>query len=130
MMERRDDIGPTTMHRVEASSSLLYGGTTVDDLQHSCLRFCAWTVGSTVPKQFECTSLPAGLSLFTSQRFGDPGYAQLALSAPSSLFEGAEDGSEIGAFSSEQGALKEESLLIKLQEYMPVGLSPVIIYVT
>jgi hypothetical protein len=129
MMQTSTILGPITVQRLEASTCILYGTATVTDLQHSCLRFCAWTQGSTVPKQYESPMLPT-LSIFNSTSFGDPTYAQLALSAPSFLFTGAESGSEIGAFSRENGAIKEEGLLLKLQEYMPVGLTPVIIYVT
>jgi hypothetical protein len=43
---------------------------------------------------------------------------------------GAEDGSEMGAFAREMNAIKERSLLIKFQEFMPAELAPVVIYVT
>jgi hypothetical protein len=42
----------------------------------------------------------------------------------------AEDGAEMGAFWRDKNSIKERSLLIKYQEYMPIGLAPVLIYVT
>ena len=82
--------------------------------------------------------------MFTSTDFGHPGYAQLLQTADSAIrppvhptgapqntiSEGAEDGSEIGAFAREKNPIKERSLLIKYQEFMPVGLIPVVIYAT
>ena len=43
---------------------------------------------------------------------------------------GAQDGSEMGAFARDKNPIKERSILIKYQEYMPLGLVPVIIDVT
>ena len=43
---------------------------------------------------------------------------------------GAETGSEMGAFSSGLAPIKEQGLLFKYAEYMPLGLTPVIVHVT
>ena len=78
-------------------------------------------------------------ALFTSTLFGQPGYAQLLETvdaavlpgqANSTINEGAEDGSEMGAFAREKHPIKERSLRIKYEEFMPIGLIPVIIHVT
>jgi len=50
--------------------------------------------------------------------------------APATISAGAKDGSEMGAFAGQGNPIKERSLLIKYQEYMPLGLTPVIIHVT
>ena len=42
---------------------------------------------------------------------------------------GAENGSEMGAFAREMRPIKESSILIKYQEYMPLGLTPILIRV-
>jgi hypothetical protein len=42
----------------------------------------------------------------------------------STILEGGEDGSELGAFARERNAVKERSLLIKYQEYLPLGIEP------
>ena len=67
---------------------------------------------------------------FTSTRYGDPGYAQLRLSIPSQIFRGAADESEMGAFCHLKQAQREINLRIRLEEYLPFGLEPGIIYVT
>ncbi|MGH7944568.1 MAG: hypothetical protein ACREF9_06130 [Opitutaceae bacterium] len=67
---------------------------------------------------------------FTSIHYGDPGYAQLHLNCPVEIRTGAEDGSEIGAFSHLKQPQREANLRIRLEEYLPVGLDPGVIYVT
>jgi hypothetical protein len=36
----------------------------------------------------------------------------------------------MGAFANEKNAVKDRAILAKFQEYMPLGLTPVIIHVT
>jgi hypothetical protein len=36
----------------------------------------------------------------------------------------------MGVFSRDKNPIKEHSLLIEYQEYMPIGLTPVLIYMT
>jgi hypothetical protein len=67
---------------------------------------------------------------FTTQRYGQPAYAQLHLGAPREIRTGAEDGSEMGAFSHLKHPERESNLRIRLQEYLPFGLDAGIIYVT
>ena len=47
---------------------------------------------------------------------------------PPSILTGSHDGSEMGVFCRDGAAVKDRSLLIKLQEYLPVGLSPVLLH--
>ncbi len=78
--------------------------------QASCLRFSAVSPGGSLPRLFEVFGPPrasefiAGTPIvpafFTSLRFGDPGYAQLSVVAPLEIAQGAENGSEMGSFSS------------------------------
>jgi hypothetical protein len=46
------------------------------------------------------------------------------------ITQGATDGSEMGTYSRDKNPIKARALLIKFQEYMPVGLVPVPIAVT
>ena len=71
-----------------------------------------------------------GAPLFTSTAFGEPGYGQLLEAADRAIAggpagvtitAGAESGSEMGAFSSGLAPIKENGLLIKYGEYMPLG---------
>jgi hypothetical protein len=91
-----------------------------------------------LPRQYESVTIPAQASIFTSRAFGQPGYGQLLASADAAILtpaggtirEGAQDGSEMGAFAREKNPIKERSILIKYQEYMPLGLAPVLVRVT
>jgi hypothetical protein len=67
---------------------------------------------------------------FTSIHYDDPGYAQLHLNCPVEIRTGAEDGSEMGVFSHLKQPQRETNLRIRLEEYLPFGLDPGIIYVT
>lgn len=67
---------------------------------------------------------------FTSERYGDPAYAQLHLTCPMRIHTGAEDGSEMGAFCHLKQPQRETNLRTRLEEYLSFGLEPGIIYVT
>jgi hypothetical protein len=95
-----------------------------------------------LPEKYESVSMPSQAFLFTSTDFGNPGYCQLLPTADTSILKGAngtvqntistgaQDGSEMGAFARERNAIKERGLLIKFQEFMPIGLVPIIVYAT
>lgn len=67
---------------------------------------------------------------FTSNNYGKPGYAQLRITSPIQIRTGAEDGSEMGVFCYLKQPQRETNLRIRLDEYLPFGLVPGIIYVT
>jgi hypothetical protein len=79
-----------------------------------------------LPRQFEVASLHAhrSESLFRSRRFGDAGFAQLSETAPDTIARGAENGSEIGVWSSLLTPIKLDDLKAKVLEFMPFGLIP------
>jgi hypothetical protein len=67
---------------------------------------------------------------FTSTLYGDPAYSQLHLACVRQIQTGAEDGSEMGAFCHLKQPQREANLRLRLEEYLPFGLEPGIIYVT
>ena len=67
---------------------------------------------------------------FTSIKFGDPGYMQLAGTCPLQIKTGAENGSEMGVFCFLKQPQREKNLQIALSEYLPIGLQAGVIYVT
>lgn len=123
-------LGPVLTHRIDVDTSILHDEASAEDAQHGCVRFSAWVTGSALPRKYESVELSPAARLFVSRRFGDGGYAQLSASAGPEISEGAEDGSEMGVFCREKTAIKRRSILVKYQEYMPVGLAPVVIEVT
>ena len=132
-------LGRIAAHRLFASDSVLRGFAAIDDVQDGFVRFSAYASGSAIPRPYESASIPPGAPIFTSDSYGQPGYAQLLETADAaivggatgvSISSGAETGSEMGAFSADLNPLKEQGLLVKYAEYMPLGLTPVIIHVT
>jgi hypothetical protein len=73
---------------------------------------------------------PHALPHFTSQRFGDPGYAQLRSTTDKAIREGASDGGEIGVMHPLYQPQRETNLRIRLDEYLRFGLHAGIFYVT
>src|SRR5262249_54426738 len=130
VLSRCTVLGTAKVHRLDASECILHDATTVDDTQHGCVRFSAWLSGSVLPRKYESVMLAPSAGLFSSQDFGRPDFAQLLATAGGEVTAGAEDGSEMGAFAREKSAIKERSLLIKYQEYLPLGLQPAVIYMT
>jgi hypothetical protein len=132
-------LGPAYVHQLEASECILDDVVTVENYQNGCVRFSAWSSGSVIPRQYESVQIAAAAPLFVSREFGQPGYAQLldgvddqilSGATGATISQGAQDGSEMGVFASQKNPIKERSILIKYQEYMPLGLNPVIIHVT
>lgn len=132
-------LGRGYLHRLEASECILDDVLLVEDVQQGCVRFSAWATGSRLPRPYESVEIPARGPLFAGRFFGQPDYALLRLTADTAILggaegatirEGAQNGSEMGAFNREQAAVKVRSLLIKLDEYMPLGLAPVVVHVT
>jgi hypothetical protein len=67
---------------------------------------------------------------FTSMHYGQPGYAQLSNTCPPEIYTGAEDGSEMGAFSYLKQPQRSANLQASLTEYLRFGLQANIIYIT
>lgn len=132
-------LGRVAAHRLSANDAILHDFAAVDDVQDGCIRFSAYASGSAIPRQYESAAIPARAPIFTSASYGNPGYAQLLETADTaiattqtrvSICAGAENNSEMGAFSADLNPVKEQGLLTKYAEYMPLGLSPVIVHVT
>lgn len=123
-------LGPVTVHRIDVSECLLLGHATAADTQRGCVRFSGWTTGSELPQKFESIALPAKSQLFTATEFGDPRYCVLTDAAPEAVRTGGEGGREMGAFAGVNWPLKKRGLLAKFEEFLPVGLVPVVIDVT
>jgi len=125
-MQRVTVFGDVTVNRLFASEALIQGLVRVTDNQHGCFRFSASNEDpqKRLPPQFESHFFPPAIPnhFFTSRRFGDPGYAQLSGTAPASIIRGAENRSEIGAFSSLLSSIKLDDLKAKVNEFMPFGL--------
>ena len=138
-LERTTVLGTLHAHRISASESILHGYAVAEDPQSGCIRFSAFVQGSRLHQPYESVAIDDAAAIFRSRRYGQPEYAQLTrladreirIGAPgASIVAGSQDGSEMGAFSLEKNSIKERGLRIKLGEFMPIGLTPILIFVT
>jgi hypothetical protein len=144
VLSRCTVLGRTQAHRLSASECILHELCVADDLQDGCTRFSAWATGSRIPRPYESVQIRQLAALFTSTDFGQPAYAQLLATADAQIIApstsstaplntisaGAADGSEMGAYARDQNPIRAQALLLKLQEFMPANLAPVIVDVT
>lgn len=130
VMDRVTLLGDADLHRLHANECLFAGAVNVDDTQRGCVRYSAWTTGSALPQRYRSVEISPSTAVFASREFGRPDFAQLLSSVPSTIRTGAEHGAEMGAFAREQNAVKERGLLLKYREFLPIGVEPVVIYVT
>lgn len=140
-----DPAADPALHILHASETIFTGRLIVARRQVGCARFCHVPLASRTPRRYRCQpdaalegipdaqQLAASVRLrpqFTSVRYGDPGYMQLAATAAIELRTGAVDGSEMGVFSFLQQPQREANLRTALDEYLPFGLQAGLFYVT
>lgn len=127
-------LGPCAVHEMNASECIFDEPAVAEDVQHGCVRFCAIAQGSALHQPYECVSIPARGPIFFSRDFGEASYARLRRGADAAIIDpqtgdsilaGAQNGSEMGAFKSEDIALIRRGLELKFEEYAPLGVFPV-----
>ncbi len=142
-------FGQTRVHSLSASNSIFLGHVHAARRQLGCIRFSYVPSGSRTPRRYRCqpdraleararalalagpSALPPGerervreqvQPRFTSQQLGQPTYARLAVEGPAEIYQGAEDGAEMGVFHHLQQPQREASLRQALEEYLRFGL--------
>jgi hypothetical protein len=102
--------------------------------QEGCVRFCFVPPGAIVPRRFKCQPESDGAAgawpHFTSLRYGNAGYCQLAASTAQAIRRGADDEGEIGVLHSLFQPQRESNLKTRLEEYLRYGLEAGIFYAT
>jgi hypothetical protein len=145
-IQRTTVFSSTYVQTLEAGNSLFTNVVVVYRRQQGCIRFSLVPDGSITPRRFRCqpdlalgtesdpvkqASIKARMApIFTSGRFGDPSYGQLASACAVEIRAGAEDGSSMGAFSSLREPQREANLQTGLTDYLRFGLEAGIFYVT
>lgn len=133
-LARTTVLGRVAVHRLDASECILHDVAIAEDTQHGCVRFSAYAQGSALHAPYRSVVVPPHGPLFVSRRFGTPNYARLRRLADTAIVNpqtgdtiqgGAQNGSEMGAFSSEAVTLKKRGLATKFEEYAPLGIYPV-----
>jgi len=160
VIKRTTVFGETHVKEISADNSIFRNIVIAQRRQTGCMRFCfAPLTGSETPRRFRCqpdleinTQIEDAQKLglvtiakknqirdrvtksllpgFTSVIFGSHDYAQLHKNCPEQISTGADDGSEMGSFSSLKQPQRKANLLTALDEYLPLGLEAGIIYVT
>ena len=148
-------FGIVNLHAAElAENSIFMDCVNVARRQVGCMRFCYVPPGCRTPRRYRCqTDLveravkdsvtdPALQKamiacersrvrpLFTSNRYGNPGYAQLSRNCALEIRTGADDEAEMGMFHDLYQPQREANLRARLEEYTPAGMDVGIIFAT
>ena len=130
-----------TCSELRVSDCILLGtltGVKLLRLRYSCapeLASSAWpenwvihkdSVTSEQPIFYDSENYHGRHSLF-SKFFGERGFAVLHQNCPASIRHGAEDGGELGAFHHRHYCGRQDAVLEKLVDFLPVGMLPVLI---
>lgn len=138
-LERVTVIGSMAANVFTASDCLLNDVAKVLDQQAGCVRFTRFEAGSVLPRRYECipnddqlraaaaAKLRVLAPLFHSRRYGRPDYLQLASACRTEILSASESGAEPGAFAGGQNTIRLANLRTKLQEFLPAGLTAVLI---
>ena len=148
--ERSTIRGRVHVREIDVATEVVFDGTLrAERIQIGCVRFSAVDPASRTPRRYRCqpdlaeadaieaagTPLtPAQIAAiraetrarvhpdYTDTRYGQPAYLQLARTIAPEIAEGAEDGSEMGAFSHLKQPQRAGNLRQRLGEYLPFGL--------
>lgn len=150
-------LGVSHVRSLEAGNTIFAERVIAQRRQTGCVRFSFVPEKSQTPRRYRCqpdlalaaraeelgldspSKLPAKerklifsrmTPAFTSDDYGDPGYAQLAESCAGGILAGAEDGSEMGVFMFLQQPQRAANLRASLDEYLRFGLEAGIFYET
>jgi hypothetical protein len=157
-VERTTIRGAARLRMIGLATEVIFDGpVTCQRLQTGCVRFSYVPPGSATPRRYRCQPdlaerraldaagpmlAPAAQAAlrervrrrvrpeYTSESFGDPAYLQVSLKAPAEIAAGAEDGSEMGAWSHLKQPQREANLRLRLKEYLPFGLEAGLVYET
>jgi hypothetical protein len=124
-------FGPLRVSAVGGAGGIFVHRFAVLDNQHGCIR-TSWfsDEGDRLPPNHFCLHAGDARLAFTSQWFNDPGYGQLADAADLRIRTLGPDDDAMGAFGFLRDAHKWANLQVRLREFMPVGVRPLIVPVT
>lgn len=156
-IQRSTVFGEVKALRIDADSSIVTERMEAKRRQIGCVRFSYIAPGSVVPRRYRCqpglaiaerarelglestadlsqrerTAIRLRLTpQFTSETYGDPGYAQLSRAAAEELRTGGENGAEMGVFNFLLAPQRETNLRESLPDFLRFGLESGIFYVT
>jgi hypothetical protein len=118
-------LGALQAQRLEASDSLFAGTVATPPDAGDCLRFSRVPPAQLAAAGVGCTG---EAPVFFAPSFGRRGCGVLHPACPAAIRAGAEDGGELGAYHHRAHALKDQAVLDKLADYLPLGLAPALVY--
>jgi hypothetical protein len=128
--------GMTCFGRMRVASATGAGGIWVHGLEvHNdligCIKLSYFAAtGNKLPQHQACVFGNEVALSFTSEVFGEAGYAQIRLRSDSKLLEQGPGHDAMGAFGSLLNTHKWKNINIRYREFMPVGVRPVLVPVT
>ena len=124
-------FGPVRVSAVGGFGGIFTQRFAVLDNQHGCVKWSAFSGDADrLPPNHFCVRATDARIIFTSERFNDPGYAQLARETDRRVRELGPDDDAMGAFGFLLEAHKWTNLHVRLREFMPVGVRPLVVPVT
>jgi hypothetical protein len=124
-------FGAVRVTSVGGSGGIFTRRFEVFDNQHGCIKW-SWFSGhgDRLPPNHFCLQAPGAGLVFTSERSNDPGYAQLARTSDARIRTLGPGDDAMGAFGFLLEAHKWTNLQVRLREFMPIGVRPLVIPVT
>jgi hypothetical protein len=124
-------FGPVRVSGIGGQGGIFTQRVVVLDNQHGCVKW-SWFSGrrDRLPPNHFCLRAPGARLVFTSESFNDSGYAQLANESDARIRTLGPNDDAMGAFGFLLDAHKSTNLQIRLREFMPVGVRPLIVPVT
>ncbi len=153
-IKRSTVFGIVDVHAMQlGENSIFTSCVNVARRQLGCMRYCYVPAGCRTPKRYHCQ--PDGviaavkakhlgsikqeteigneklrvMPQFTSDRYGNPAYGQLATTCADEIKRGADDESEMGAYHDLFQPQREANLKQRLEEYTPAGMDVGIFFV-
>jgi hypothetical protein len=124
-------FGPTRVTEVGGAGGLFTQRFEVLDNQHGCIKWSSFSADANrLPPNHFCLFAPDARLAFSSERFNDPGYAQLARRSDVRIRTRGPNDDAMGAYGFALEAHKWINLHVRLREFMPVGVRPLVIPAT
>jgi hypothetical protein len=124
-------LGRMRVDRLEGRGGIFVRRLEVQDNQSGCIKFSYFPGdGDRLPQNYGCVHAPDALLRFTSDVFGNLSYGQLAHTTDFRVRERGPGDDAMGATGFLLEAHRGRNLQIRLREFMPVGVRPLLVPVT
>jgi hypothetical protein len=124
-------LGPVRVAQIAGSGGIFVHRLEVHDHQRGCIKWSYFSGdGDRLPPNHFCVHAPDALLAFISERFNDPAYAQFRRSTDRRVLTLGPNNDAMGAFGFLLEAHKWINLQVRLREFMPVGVRPLVVPVT